>query len=486
MLTLLAVCLALLAGCLPIPDVRIGVAVETPPYHIAPARVRTTLEAVPGAVVHGTPDALNRSWILRYHADESSPDMVMVLVPGLFGGATSMDPLARQLVAAMPGLEVWTMDRRANGLEDRTGFREAIATRDPEVAFDYYLERRGQADGFQPLEPEDVPFMAAWGLDVHLRDLDAIVRRARARAERVVLGGHSLGASLVSLYASYRDVHEGTSGQDLVDGLILLDGTLGRTGAFRIGDQIAGLLDAPIVPNAAAIREGRFPPFLDAFLPPTYFARRGVVALHAWYQPAASAPERLAPFPMSNLALAGTSVDDDIYALSIFAPSVGTAVGARYAGNLPSFLLLGPRGASTRSLAGLAEGVERLGWSPGDPLDEHTDLRQYLRGWTYPAADYNEWYFPLALLFDMTELDAALADRAQFLPTADITVPTIGFGAEYGLVSDLDGFTTYVNLRYGSPIATYVLPDFTHIDVVTARDNPVVPIVARWLEGIGP
>ena len=45
-----------------------------------------------------------------------------------------------------------------------------------------------------------------------------------------------------------------------------------------------------------------------------------------------------------------------------------------------------------------AEGVDRLEWTAGDPADEHTDLRGYLRGWTYPAADYNEWYFPLALV----------------------------------------------------------------------------------------
>ena len=475
-----------LAGCLPIPDVRLRVAVETPQYRIAPERVRTTWEMVDGAVVPGTPEELNRTGLLRYHADERSPQTVIVLVPGLFGGAASMDPLARQLVATVPGLEVWSVDRRANALEDRSGLRRAIAARDPYVALEYYLTRRGEEDGFVPLDPADVPFMATWGLDVHLRDLDAVVRIARSRAERVVLGGHSLGASMVSLYASFRGVRGGEAGQDLVDGLILLDGTLGRTGAFRIGEEVAGLLGTPLLPDAAAVREGRFPPFLDGFLPPRYFARRAVVALLGWYRPDQEAPESLASFPMSNLALAGTYFDDDTYALPIFSPSVGNAVGASYAGNLPAFLLVGARGARTRSLAGVAPGVERIGWSSGDPADEHTDLRQYLRGWTHPAADYNEWYFPLALVLEMTELDAALADRPGFLPTAEVTVPTIGFGGQRGLVADLDGFTTYANLRYGSAIATYVLPDFTHIDVVTAADNPVVPIVARWLERTPP
>jgi pimeloyl-ACP methyl ester carboxylesterase len=50
--------------------------------------------------------------------------------------------------------------------------------------------------------------MRRWGLEVHLRDLHELVKRARKEAKTVVLGGHSLGASLVSFYAAH--TFEGT------------------------------------------------------------------------------------------------------------------------------------------------------------------------------------------------------------------------------------------------------------------------------------
>ena len=50
------------------------------------------------------------------------PAIVLILVPGLPAGAASVDPLARGLVTAFRGkLEVWTVDRRPNQLEDRLG-----------------------------------------------------------------------------------------------------------------------------------------------------------------------------------------------------------------------------------------------------------------------------------------------------------------------------------------------------------------------------
>lgn len=472
---------ALLAGCLPIPDVRIGIPAVTPEYRVDPDRVRTHFEIVPGAVVPGTPPALNRSGILRFEVGEE-PHTILVLMPGIFGGATSFHSLARQLVAAVPGLEVWAVDRRANALEDRSAFRDAIAARDPSIALGYYVERSGEPDGHRPHAGRDVAFLASWGIDVHLQDLDAVIALARTRASRVVLGGHSLGASLVSLYASYEGVHAGRSGQDRIDGLVLLDGTLGRTAAFRTEDRVAGLLGTGILPSSADVRQGRFPPFLDVGVSPAEFARRGVIAQLAWYRPDADAPELLTDVPMSNLALVGTTQDDGTSTLPLFAVSAGRPVGAEFDGNLPAFLLTGVEGAYSASIAGVAPGAERIEWARGDPADEPTDLRTFVQAWTHPAADYNEWYFPLVLALEMSELDASLQELEAFVPTEDVTVPTLAVGAGRGLVADVDGFSTYANLRYGSPIATYILPDFTHMDLLAAAENPLVPLLNRWLE----
>lgn len=470
----------MLASCLPLPDIRLGPQTPPPSYRAPVEAVRTSFEPIDGAAAPGTPVELNRTFVLRYHLSEPA-HTVVVLMPGIFGGATSFDPLARQLVAALPGTEVWAIDRRANALEDREGFRDAIRQRDPQIALDYYGPDRGD-HGFQPVEPDAVRFMAEWGLDVHLEDLDAVVAEARMRFDRVVLGGHSLGASLVSLYAAYTPQMASDPRGDRLAGLLLLDGTLGRTGAFATGAPMPGVWGADLLPTAADLEAGRFPPFLNLFLTPEYYATRAVIAQLGYYRPDDDAPKALTRFPMSNRALAGVSVDDDYHSVPYFGASVGKAANAAFDGNLAAFILTGHHGAGSSSVAGPAPGADRVEWTAGPPGDEHTDLGSHLRSWTHPAADYNEWYFPLRLAIDMGDLDPRLENDPRFVPTSAVTVPTIAFGAGRGLVSDLDGFSTYLNLRYGSPIAAYVLPDFTHLDIVSAAENPVVPILAKWLE----
>ncbi|CAN5847154.1 hypothetical protein BH24DEI2_BH24DEI2_18760 [soil metagenome] len=115
-----------LVGCLPIPTVRLDLELPPVTYRSSPQEVATDYVTVPGYAEPHTPDVYNRSYYLRYYRAEDrvrdTPSTVLILVPGIFGGATSMDELARQLVASTPGLEVWALDRRANVIEDRTGF----------------------------------------------------------------------------------------------------------------------------------------------------------------------------------------------------------------------------------------------------------------------------------------------------------------------------------------------------------------------------
>ncbi len=474
-LTALALGWVTLAGCLPIPDLRVDLQLPAPTYRTAPQGVETAYVSLPGFAAPGTPERFDRSFYLRYFEDDS-PDAVLVLMPGIFGGATSFDILARQLVASSPGLEVWALDRRANALEDRSALVTSLKTRDPAVARRYYQQDAGKPGGFNALPAAELGFMRRWGLTTHLHDLHEVVKQANRKADTVVLGGHSLGASMVSLYAAYR--FGGGLGDTFLDGLLLLDGTLGRTGAFGLTDGLL-LGNLELVPPGSGFDEGRGPPYLPFGAGPGYFANLEVEALAARFRPRELAPDTR--FPVTNLAAFGLRADEDYAGSAVFSASVGEAVGARYGGNLAAFLLGGPESSSSRSVVGVADGFDAVTWTQGDPAREHTDVAAYVRARVEELSDYNEWYFPLRLLVDMGELPLDLRGRSDFSPHSEVGAPTLAVGAGRGLIAREDGFAAYRNLRASALFSSYVVPGYTHLDIVSARDNPVVPLFSRWL-----
>jgi hypothetical protein len=474
-------CLLLLAGCLPIPDVHVPLVVRPPDYLVDPASVQleTFWFATPPAP--DTPAVLNRTGVRRSFLEDVPAGVVIVAMPGLFGGATTFDVWASQLIASRPGVEVWAIDRRANALEDREGIRRAMEAGDPDIAGRYY----GRGGEFVPLDPAEVGFMAGWGLAVHLHDLHAVVLRARQTGAAVVLAGHSLGAGIVSVYPALQLPRElgGGIGEDYVEGLILFDGGIGRTGAFGRDDRRVGGLGLTIVPTIGDLESGRVAPFMRMWFGygPERFIRDAVGAVYAQLRPDDLAPPEAAPYPVTNRALFGIRTDDDYAATPIFSASVGHAVGARFGGNLTAFLLTGSDGARSRTVAGLADGAERVTWSAGDPSRDVTDLDAVIATWTDPDADRAEWYFPLRLVVELIQLDPRLADAPGFVPMQSLDLPALAIGASRGLITSPAGFESYVNTRPGVPVSVTVIPGFTHTDVVTARANPAVPIVLRWL-----
>ena len=471
--------LLVLAGCLPIPNLRADLVMPTPPYRLEPQRVATEYVSLPGFPAPGTPAKLNHTFYLRYHASGAETDTVLILMPGMLSGATSFDPLARQLVASRAGLEVWALDRRANALEDRRALQESLRNRDPEVAYRYYLTDAGTPAGFNAVSAENVGFMRRWGLVTHLYDLHAVVKQARSDAETVILGGHTLGASIVGLYAAYRFSER--SGNSFIDGLLLLDGTLGRTGAFGLTRGLF-LGELELIPNGSGYEVGRGPPFVLHGWGAERSAASEARSLMARFRPTGLA--RDTAFPITNLARLGIRADDDFALSAIFSASLGEAVGARYGGNVVAFLIDGPISSGSRTVAGVADGYEAVTWRQGDRTREHTDVTDFLRARVSLESDFNEWYFPLRLLVDVSELPLDLSNQDGFAAHSEVTAPTLAVGAARGLVVSLDGFAAYSNLRAGALFSSYVVPDFTHLDIVTARENPVVPLFDRWLTQI--
>lgn len=229
------------------------------------------------------PAGTDRVHVLRVGAPDAR--QVLVLAPGQFGAAGSLRPLARGLAERLPDTQVWAVDRRETNLEDPAGFLMG----DPDRSVDYYLGAH-----YRTTTADTAPYAAGWGLGVAMDDLRRVVLEARDGGHRrVVLGGHSWGATMAMAYAAW-DFH-GRPGYLDLSGLVNLDGgahdafagegnvyrvtpelaragldeiaagtvfdpsvTMGRTETFQILQQLAGMY-AKAAPDAPSTLAAHFP-----------------------------------------------------------------------------------------------------------------------------------------------------------------------------------------------------------------------------------
>jgi pimeloyl-ACP methyl ester carboxylesterase len=151
---------------------------------------------------------------------------VLVLIPGTFGGSADFRLVAKTLVDRVPNLQVWAIDRRSNALEDTSVMVKALngqATN--QELFDYYIGWLGNkeiAPHYEPIKDADVPFAKRWGLKLAMEDTRRVVLAARKGGRKVILGGHSLGASSVYDYAVWD--FAGRPGYRDIEGMIAIDG----------------------------------------------------------------------------------------------------------------------------------------------------------------------------------------------------------------------------------------------------------------------
>jgi hypothetical protein len=257
---------------------------------------------------------------------------VLVLEPGTLAGAAYFRPLAADLVKRLKGWQVWAVDRRENGLEDLSELdagRAGAAT--PQQLFGYYVGWLGDssiAPHFQPPADAAVGFARRWGMRVAVNDLRRVVRAARKGGRKVVLGGHSLGASIAVAYATWD--FGGRAGARGLSGLVLIDG--GASGAPPTRDAARAAL--------RALRDG--PPFLDLLgvgLPWTAGALVSVGATITLADPAgpsvaAASPllpaEFKPPFPVTNRGQFGYALDDGTSpaALALVHMHIGALAGS--------------------------------------------------------------------------------------------------------------------------------------------------------------
>jgi len=213
------------------------------------AEINTEISGWPGAP---GPPAYDKLPVTKF--GPANARAVLVLVPGTNSGRGDFTLTAREIVAHVPGLAVWAVDRRSQALEDTSVFAKALAGQvTTQEMFNYYagwLADPSITPHYQPPDPAKLGYAADWGLKVQIEDVRRVVAAAARGGRRVFLGGHSLGASVAVAYASWD--FAGRPGYKDLSGLVLIDG--GLRGSFDSADL------AQAKQRRAAIRRQ---PFLD-------------------------------------------------------------------------------------------------------------------------------------------------------------------------------------------------------------------------------
>jgi pimeloyl-ACP methyl ester carboxylesterase len=312
-----------------------------------------------------------------------SAQRVLLLIPGYVSGAGDFTLVARELVKRVPGLQVWALDRRSNALEDTSVFQQGLAGQaTSQQMLDYYLGWLGNPDAVQPhfvpVDGKDAPYAKQWGLSQSLDDIRRVVLEARHEGKKVILGGHSLGASTTVAYASWD--FNGHAGWKDLDGLVLIDG--GLMGSFST-PTLAGTKKALAEMDA----QGPFVDLLGLGLPwaAGVFAELGSIA--AINEPAAPSigqsfpllPAQFKPsFPVTNRGLLGYAFDKQ---------------------------------TSPKGLELLRVNAGRLA-AAGDPRDwadsgvEPSTVERLAQTFGQEPANGVEWYFPRKLTIDVDAVNA--------------------------------------------------------------------------------
>ena len=193
----------------------------------ASAKVRVSFERLKGYNAPGTPTKYDKVGALKVGPKKARN--VLILNPGTSASASYFVPVAKDIVTRTKGWQVWAVERRENLLEDQSMFnkaKEGKAT--PQQVFDYYLQYLTDPSitkHFQSIPTDKVAFARQWGMKVEIEDVHRVVKEAKKLGGRVVMGGHSLGGSITTAYATW-DFH-GKSGASDLYGLVYIDGGSG-------------------------------------------------------------------------------------------------------------------------------------------------------------------------------------------------------------------------------------------------------------------
>jgi len=190
----------------------------------------TTIE---GFKAPGTPKKYNKVRVVKYGAADRKK--VLVLNPGTSAGGTFFGPFANALTKKLKGWQVWAIERRENLLEDHSYLEKYVNGEiSNQEVFDYYLgwiTDPSISPHFTPKTTAETEFAKRWGMNVAVHDTRKVVRAAKKGGRTVVMGGHSLGGSITTAYATWD--FNGKAGAKGLSGLVFIDGAGANSSTTR-------------------------------------------------------------------------------------------------------------------------------------------------------------------------------------------------------------------------------------------------------------
>jgi pimeloyl-ACP methyl ester carboxylesterase len=338
---------------------------------------------------------LNKVGILEIAPRGEKATNVLVLEPGTSAAAAYFVPFAKSLVEAVPGWQVWAVERRENFLESQKMLnRYKSGSVSSEAFFNYYLGylagKGPRKKHYKPVPKSSVGFAKNWGMSVAVEDLNVVIQDAKKLGGKVVLGGHSLGGSVVTAYATWD--FNGQPGAQELAGLVYDDGGSNPSAITKEeAEKSLAQLDEP--GETPWLAFGGIPaPDLGLFS-----ATSSALTL---IEP--NGPSLLEKFPFLPSDLRGPITPVTNEAGFGFGVNVGTSPTSLAAAQVHA-------GSGVEPVAE-ADGLH--GWNGSGAL---TPIRRYaemLAGAGLKESG-SEWYFPARLTLDTRAVGNGLANPAQ-------------------------------------------------------------------------
>jgi len=430
----------------------------------ASARVHVSFERMKGFNEPSTPSKYDKVGVIKVRGSARAKN-VLVLNPGTSASASYFVPLAKDVVRRAPNWQVWSVERRENLLEDQSMFNKAKAGKaTPAEVFDYYLRYLSDptiTKHFQSIPTDKVAFGRNWGMNTEMQDLHRVVKAALRLGGKVAVGGHSLGGSMTTAYATW-DFGGRAGGADL-SALVFIDGGSSPT---PVGPEAAQQSLDQLATSTPWLTFGGIPAPLTGL-----FNTSG--ALSVLVAPNDSSLGWAWPLLPSNLK-----------------PPVEPTNEAQYGYALDSETSPSGLIAAQAHLGHLAASGTPRGWVRDGEL---TPIKRYavmFSGWGLKGLDGTAWYHPQRLTIDSGAVAAGNANPAQKVLDVHATHGTdlphrlrmYAFGAALGGERVLDAAKILAK-QSGIPQSRLVLVDrhttYSHNDPSSA--SPKNAFVARLI-----